>query len=151
MFKGAKYDETKDLSAREVGQLIRQDIKADGKDGKLPRGLRVTVRIGDYRSVYITVRRLGDGMDNVLWDRSERIAWQQRLSKYAEAYNRDDSRIEIDHFDCRFYIHVVFSADLFLPEVLLKKKLSSVLGRDPTSDEVEQEKGSYVPDPYLNC
>lgn len=148
MFKGAKYEETKSLLPREVAQRIRQDIKADGKAGNLPRGLRVTVRIENYRSVYITVRRLGDGMDSVLWDRSERIAWQARLAQYAEAYNMDDSRIEFDHFDCRFYVHVTFSAELFVPEVVLKKRLSSVLGREPTADEVEREKGSFVPEPY---
>jgi hypothetical protein len=148
MFKGAKYEETKSLLPREVAQRIRQDIKDDGKAGQLPRGLRVTVRVEHYRSIYITVRRLGDGMDSVLWDRSERLAWQTRLAQYAEAYNMDDSRIEIDHFNCRFYVHVTFSAELFIQEVVLKKRLSSVLGREPSTGEIAREKDAYVPDPY---
>jgi len=110
MYEGERHQATKDRTIKEVVELIRYDLKVMIEEGSLPAGLKFSIKRRGHKTFYITVRRLGEGMEE--WDQDQLKRFLRRLVSLADRYNRDDSRIEVDHFDTRFYAYADFSPEL---------------------------------------
>lgn len=110
MYEGERYQATKDLTVKEVVEMIRQDLKVMVEMGSLPAGLKFSIKRRGHKAFYITVRKLGEGMEG--WGEQDLKLFCRRLVAVADRYNRDDSRIEVDHFDTRFYAYADFSPEL---------------------------------------
>lgn len=130
-FKGSKYNS--DLSTTEIAKLIREEIKALRKAGKLPTG-KYSVRSQYFSggsSIDVRVRDL----DMLIWNPDALITqeitypnqpWNWRgnvtepqynkwaqdvldtLNGLMDAYNHDRSDIMTDYFDVNFYGHAEF-------------------------------------------
>ncbi|ACH62042.1 hypothetical protein MYRNA_34 [Mycobacterium phage Myrna] len=114
------------VTASEIAKMMRADIKAAIKDGKLPGGMRnYSVRIDNYsggRSIDITAQDL-DGMWTVCpgmaktgcnhWDCQRGhtaevlTAKGQKVEKVLKdihsSYNYDASEVQVDYFNVNFY------------------------------------------------
>jgi len=121
-FYGAKYEEVRGKPLTEVAKKLRGDIKAAVKTGKLPKGLKVSVR-KDHNSIDLTVTALPEGftIHNREWVRDEHEGTDRRfgfglgrlspeakaltgtVQAMAAAYNYDGSDIQTDYFDVNFY------------------------------------------------
>ncbi len=93
---GSKYEQTKDLDIVAIAKLLRQDIKASVKEGRLP-AVKYGVRIERYsmgQSIHISVgQELTDEVKAAVRD-------------LADAYNYDRSDPQSDYFCVRFYVHI---------------------------------------------
>jgi hypothetical protein len=123
---GSKYEVTKDLDLAQVAKLVRADIKATQKAGFLPAGLECSVRISRYSMgqsldvritaapfvVYVPEHQVDANRDAGVrcpFLTRSAVAAFDVIEAIVEAYNRDRSDTQSDHFDVRFYGHVEFS------------------------------------------
>lgn len=127
-FTGSKYRATKDMDIAAIAKLVRAEIKAAIKDGKLPAGMKTSVRIKRYsggQSMDVDIKSFGPGHlalnpARVKWDAENpygdhhhapqhRPAAAARAIKMIDAmlsaYNFDDSDSMTDYFHVRFYGH----------------------------------------------
>lgn len=128
---GSKYETTKGLRTVQVAALIRADIKAAVAAGELPAG-KYSVRTRGsslHSAIDVTFHLVGDvdvfSRANILWRDANPHAWigsapvaarelhscdvvstTKKLEEIVNAYNRDDSDIQTDYFDRRFYEHI---------------------------------------------
>ncbi len=130
-FTGNRYDRS--LTTTQISALFREDLKKAIKEGKLPKGLKVSVKTEYYSggsSIHVRVTQypLGDiltpayreFLTNPNWARGfdgqrrtdDARALLETLKEMLNAYNRDDSNSCYDHFDRRFYEHVSFDSAL---------------------------------------
>jgi hypothetical protein len=132
--RGAKYDETKRLDIAEIAKLVRADIKAAKKEGKLPKkGFKTSVRIERFSggcSLNISVKTSPFQVLNpeyLTWEAENphecKPYWLDRYTPEAKAalellkgimgsYNRDNSDTMSDYFDVRFYGDAGFDWEL---------------------------------------
>lgn len=124
MKRGSKYDEA--LSDAGIAKRIRQDITLAVKASELPRGLKVSVRCEGGRTcsaIDVRVTAVPEGFRVMEADCSGwpspgyRLTTEMarvigRLQDIMDAYNYDDSKIEYDHFDRRFYGHAALAGNL---------------------------------------
>jgi hypothetical protein len=122
---GNRYNETRSLDVADVAKLIRADIKAAVKDGKLPKGPRYSVRtnrfsggcsidvnvtnwVGDCRVKGSDPRSCTTNVDfaDTYVYTAEADAAVKVLRSITGAYNRDNSDSQTDYYDVRFYSHV---------------------------------------------
>lgn len=131
---GGKYEATSKLSMTDLTARIRDEIKLLRKLGKQAQAgasegaLKISEPIGDApASIRIGIRQLHYGSLNIWvkdipqewgWVRGERNGYEcwlatddlkvlgQELRDLANAYNYDNSEIETDYFDRRFYLSV---------------------------------------------
>jgi len=116
------------LSVKEIVKLYRNDVKAAQKEGKLPKNMKVSVRI--YRGNYIGVRVTKIGFDprNPTHNNRENIHFQNKrfteegeqvlktLHELLDVYNYDNSDVMTDYFDVNFYSSVEYAYELEYPE-----------------------------------
>lgn len=125
--EGSRYEETRGESAAQIAKRIRRDIAEAIEDGMLPKGLKVSVRCGGGRTSSSIDQRITSApwrdldspglyaFDAVLphlnhphylWTRGP-LTWfaLDRLDRLAAQYNYDNSDIQTDYFDVRFYGH----------------------------------------------
>ena len=120
-FEGSKYEETKDLDKAVLAKLIRADLKA-----KFP-GIKLSVRLSRFAggsSIDVVIQSMPAGMyvrnhDNRhpvtgmhQWMTDEAIEFTKAVRSVCDAYNFDNSEIETDYFNVRFYCDVSFASDL---------------------------------------
>lgn len=131
---GEKYETTSKLSMTDLTARIRDEIKLLRKLGKQAQAstsegaLKISEPIGDApASIRIGIRQLHYDSLNIWikgipqewgWVRGERNGYEcwlatddlkalgQELRDLANAYNYDNSEIETDYFDRRFYLRV---------------------------------------------
>ncbi|NJN64278.1 MAG: hypothetical protein HC882_04955 [Acidobacteria bacterium] len=120
--RGAKFD--RNLSTKEIAARIRAEIKADTSKGRLPAGLRVSVRYESFAggsAIRVHVTQVPDGFrilnaERVAFEREHPSEWTDlprytaeasallaAVSVYAKAYHRDNSDLQSDYFDVNFY------------------------------------------------
>lgn len=122
---GNRYDETRTLDVADVARLIRADIKAAVKAGRIPKGPRYSVRTsrfsggcsidvnvsnwdGDCRVLGSDARSCSDHpdfADSYVYT-AEADAAVKVLRSITGNYNRDNSDSQTDYYDVRFYSHV---------------------------------------------
>lgn len=134
--RGSNYGTTQRLDIADIAKMVRADIKAAKKAGKLPKkGLKTSVRIGRYsggQSLDITVKTVPFQVLNpewLVWEASDEGQYgcgPAGLDRYTskaqktldllkgilQSYNRDNSDSMSDYFDVRFYGDVRFDSDL---------------------------------------
>jgi hypothetical protein len=127
---------TKGFSRKELAAFVRADIKACQKKGQLPKDMKVSVRIQSYSgggSINVRVTEAGFKVceDSYLHNaagghyRNENAGYltvqaeavKNKLSAILAAYNYDDSEIQTDYFDVRFYGHAEYDYNLVGAEV----------------------------------
>ena len=135
---GVKYNDK--LSNKEIAAAIRQDIKNAIAKGKLPKGLKVSVRYDRFAggsSIDATITAWPDGFmwlnpDWVVANREHEDRYQDNVPRYTAqakaiidkltemhgAYNHDGSDSMVDHFDVKYYGHVNVDWELENPEKL---------------------------------
>ncbi len=131
---GSKYAANKDLSTTEIAKLVRADIKAAVKSGKLPRAAKVSVKT-DYYSMGSAIRVRVSGITPafnpawLVWTKknphlsfhSTPEAARERYSplvvttmatveKIVASYNYDNSDSMTDYHDSNFHADVSFSS-----------------------------------------
>jgi hypothetical protein len=130
-FRGSKFNHA---DVRDIAKMVRKDIAAEIKAGRLPAGLKASVTIDRFsmgQSIDIHVTALPVWFR--VWDRAfvafeiatngrrcydgqrysrEARAVIRRLEGLLAAYNRDDSDSQTDHFDVHFYGNVAFGYGL---------------------------------------
>lgn len=129
---GSKYN--KDMDVKDIAKLVRQDIKASIKAGRLPKGTKTSVRISRYsmgRSLVISVISLGDVIiDNPArkqWDQDNRHAYYgnapsrftpeateafAHMSEIVAAYNFDGSDSMTDYYHVNFSSHITYHSSI---------------------------------------
>lgn len=127
-FRGAKYAATERLDLADVAKLIRADIKA-----QVP-GVKASVRISRYaggQSLRVDVKSVPEGVEVANAERvrfdvehgpyaythlpllsAEGEAILTKLRAIVSAYNRDNSDIQSDYFDVRFYSNCTFESSV---------------------------------------
>ena len=117
-YVGRKYEETRHLSLAEVAKLMRAEVK----NLQLPQGATVRVRC-HHNSINITVEGMTEAQVYEPQDDDDRANFRRReytpaaqelydaLTAIRSAYQRDDSDIQVDHFDVRFYGTIEFEKD----------------------------------------
>lgn len=129
-YEGPKYDAK--LSRKEIAIKLREEVKAAIVSGDLPKGLKVSVKMRDHKSLDMTVVAVPAGFKinnpaRVRLDVLEPNAYHERIAdRYAEqavvlknrlegmlqAYNYDNSDSMTDYFDVNFYGHADYSSAL---------------------------------------
>lgn len=130
-FTGSKYETTRNLSIVDVAKLVRADIKAAEKAGKLPKGIKVAVRTQKYSggcSLDVEIQAAPGLMicnpERVKFDRdfphgytklpllSEGAsAVRDAVEALVSAYNYNDSDTLTDYFSYKFAGSVQFSME----------------------------------------
>lgn len=132
-WQGEKYQATRGLSMTEITKLIRDEIKMLRKLGKIaaagegslkvvepvgdaPAEIKVSIRQPHYGSIDILLkdvpqewgwRRGTDDYGNERWFATDALeALGRELKALGEAYNYDNSDIQTEYFDRRYYLHV---------------------------------------------
>jgi hypothetical protein len=133
---GSKYNDR--LSNKEIAAAIRQDIKAAIAKGKLPAGLKVSVRYDHFAggsSIDASITAWPDGFqwlnpDWVLLNKEHPNQYHDNVPRYTEqahavidkvtaihgSYNHDGSDSMTDHFDVKYYGNVNVDWSLERPE-----------------------------------
>lgn len=118
MGEGSKYQATKGETCAQIAKRIRKDIKAI----ELPEGVTVQV-VSDYNSIGINVRGLSDAQTYLPQDDDDRANFRRQeytpvaqklideLTTIHHAYNYDNSDIQSDYFDVRYYGRVDIESD----------------------------------------
>jgi hypothetical protein len=138
---GSKYEETRNLNIAQIAKLVRADLKADSKAGRLPKGVKYSVRISNYSmgcSLTVTVKAVPEGFEIVnplraQLDRDEphfayhtltatdprlpRLTDQAvklvaDLTELVNVYNRKDIDIMTDYYNVAFNESIGFDPDL---------------------------------------
>lgn len=129
--RGEKYD--RDLDVVAIAKLVRADIKAAIKAGKLPRGTKTSVRTSRFsggESLTVVIKSVPGArvlsrrrMQLELDDPHRSYHLEPLYSKegkrilgvvenIVKAYNRDDSDIDTDYWSVHFYEDVKFSYEI---------------------------------------
>jgi hypothetical protein len=111
IFIGERYEETKDLSVKEIARLIRKDIALD-IGNVLPSAMRCSVRVEYYSggcTLWLTVRKMPKQPACHLIETKNRVV--ERLRYIANRYQRDASDIQADYFNVRFFERIIFSCE----------------------------------------
>jgi hypothetical protein len=125
---GAKYEQTKNMSNKEVAKIIRTEIRTYMK--QFGKKYKVSVKLHHYNSINVTVTPneeinpfskgytnaiINDETRDYLYTNSLNQRYNLELSKILddlddikEAYNYDGSDIQTDYFNVRFYGSVQF-------------------------------------------
>jgi hypothetical protein len=121
---GNKYESTRNMTTAEIAKAFRADVKAVTKAGKLPKGLKLSVRTRYFAggsSIDVTVKGVPAGYPvvNPSYDPewragapvNDRYSPEFRkvldtLKALLDAYNFDGSDTMTDYFHVRFYGHV---------------------------------------------
>lgn len=119
--EGSKYQQTKDLDIKEIAKLVRADLAAAQKDGRITRDARLSVKIKRYsggQDMTVTAKypypiRVSSEVTEA--QREEGLSWPwlvRRVVVNKEAceaimaeYNYDDSDAQSDYFNVNFYAH----------------------------------------------
>lgn len=125
--RGSKYENTRNLSTKDIAARIRGDIKEALARGVLPAGLKVSVRYRSFSggsAIDLRVTAFPEGFTlhnpaylrhehetrNQGWqpfpgdrDSTEWAAVRAALKSIHGAYNRDNSDSMTDYFDVRYY------------------------------------------------
>lgn len=121
-FRGNRYDSK--LTTVEIAKLIRADIKAALSEGKLPAGVKVSVRSSSFSggsAIDITITEVPEGtvIFNQDFDDHRRnsytdqvFGWMELLRDIGLQYNRNDSDIMTDYFSVNFYLHARIAWDV---------------------------------------
>lgn len=134
---GKRYDSK--LSSKEIAARIRQDIKNAIAIGKLPRGLKVSVRYDHFSGGTSIDVRITAWPEGFMWLNPEWVSLHkkepnryhdniprltekaQEIVKHLEeihgAYNHDGSDSMVDHFDVKYYGSVSVEWSLEQPEI----------------------------------
>jgi len=126
---GEKYDAN--LSTTDIAKRFRADVKDAIKAGKLPKGLKLSVRTSYYAggsSIRVYVQAAPFRVMNpeaviasierpMAYERASRhtaeaMALTSQLEKMLAAYNHDGSEAQVDYFDVNFYGFVDIDHDL---------------------------------------
>jgi hypothetical protein len=111
--KGDLYEETKDLSPKEIAALIRKYVRETYK-GVIKASVRtqhydaIQVSITDYRGGQNPQNPGYNWTNGTRGDRFVPEVWEiiKDIEKYANRFQRDRSEIQFDYFDVRFYLSV---------------------------------------------
>jgi hypothetical protein len=129
---GNKYEATKGADLADIAKLVRKDIKAAVATGKLPAGLKASVRIDRFsggQSLDVTVTEYAGPVLNPArvaaerknphdshylepWMHPTAAAVENTLKAIVGAYNFDGSETMVDYYHVRFYGSVSFAEDL---------------------------------------
>jgi hypothetical protein len=131
---GAKYEISRDI--KDIAKMVRADIKKAVKDGSLPKGTKVGVRISRFsmgQSLTAEIKSLGKIQTlDPEWiaysaanphdpfnapDRytEEATKYRETVEQIVASYNRDKSSSMVDYFDVNFYTHIEFGSELRNP------------------------------------
>lgn len=115
---GSKYHSTQDLDIKDIAKLIRQDIKQAIKDGSLPTGIKVSVKISRFsmgQSIDMRIKEYpGEWIEDVDSTTIHRRytnsaqAVLKKLKSIHDQYNYDGSEVQVDYFDVHYYGHPSF-------------------------------------------
>ena len=133
---GSKYSGK--LSNKEIAAAIRQDIKNAIATGKLPKGLKVSVRYEHFSGGSSIDASITAWPENFMWlnpdwvvmNHEHQDQYHDNVPRYTEqakkiieklteihgAYNHDGSDSMTDHFDVKYYGHVNVDWELENPE-----------------------------------
>ena len=133
---GTKYNDK--LSNKEIAAAIRQDIKATIAKGRLPKGLKVSVRYDRFAGGSSIDAVITAWPENFVWlnpnlvvlNREHPNQFHDNVPRYTDqakdiiekltaihgAYNHDGSDSMTDHFDVKYYGHVNVDWELEGPE-----------------------------------
>jgi hypothetical protein len=133
---GAKYDSK--LSSKEIAAVIRQNIKNAIATGKLPKGLKVSVRYDHFSGGTSIDARITAWPEGFMWlnpdwcvlnterpdqahPSTPRYTKQgktvlEALKEIHGSYNHDGSDSMVDHFDVKYYGAVDVDWELEKPE-----------------------------------
>ena len=127
---GSKFDATRNLPLSEVAKMVRKDIKAAVKAGKLPKGIKVSVRTRRGYSIDLEIKAVPfnpSNLDRVVWDiaaprdsrehppvllTSEAYNVQATLEGIVDDYNRSEVDYMTDYHNHHFYSSVTFDIEL---------------------------------------
>lgn len=131
-FVGSRYKETSNLNIAEIAKIIRADVRKAVKDGALPKGLEVSVRIERFaggQSLDIRLKSLGEA-GHILNPARVKLEHEDQkscpcvpysphngigrytatatrvigvLKDMKDSFNYDDSDYSTDYFNTRFY------------------------------------------------
>lgn len=114
MFTGTKYEETRRLPLTKVAAAIRADLAAAQTAGDLPDTVKFAVRTEHGTGINVRIKGCADVW---LYDQAEteRRRYSEEaaelrtaVERICNAYQRDNSDIQSDYFDVRFYGDVSF-------------------------------------------
>ncbi|MDG3443708.1 hypothetical protein [Nitrospirillum amazonense] len=132
---GNRYDATKDQERAEIAQHIRADIRAATRQGRLPAGLKVSVRSGRARDViYLTITAVPPTFN----------VWNPAYLEWVQGHPQGDPPFEVWKYFTREY-HLLCEcltaiADAYNPPDGPRRFYPSV-GLDETSRRDSQEQG----------
>lgn len=134
-FTGDKHAATKGLNTTQIAALIRADIKAAQKDGRLAKDLKLSIRteyfsMGSSINIRITAAPFAIVSDAAL-ETARGNGWLARVEQFspvakatidlieelAMAYNRTETDYQTDYFCKRYYASVAFASELEATEI----------------------------------
>ena len=145
-FEGKNYKRTADLSVKELAALIRIEVEAEFPKKE---GFKFSVTVRDHRSIRVTLLDAPFNpfsvpyqimyMDDITWDdfwAEMRNEYNHRIEKYTveakklldkiekflNQYNFDDSDSQTDYFHTRFYGNVDIEDDNFIAKYYPENK-----------------------------
>lgn len=117
-YTGSKFAETEGLGVVQIAKLMRAEFKAV----ELPPGVTLSV-VSDHNSIGVTVHGMTDAQVWLPQDDDDRANFRRaehtpaaaallaKLKTIYNAYQRDDSDAQVDHFDVHYYGRVTFASD----------------------------------------
>ena len=145
--KGPKYESTSTLGLTDLAKLMREDIREATRDGKLPRGLKVSVTTSRYsmgQSIDIRiveapfVTRVPE--HEVDDNRAQGIKWPwltrdaagvlETLEEIHGAYNRDRSDMQSDYYSVRYSGSVSFAIRESRTRITPKRTAKAILAKE---------------------
>jgi len=127
---GSKFDATRNLPLSEVAKMVRKDIKAAVKAGKLPKGIKVSVRTQRGYSLDCEIKAVPfnpSNLDRVVWDiaapansndcppvllSEEAYKVLRTVEEIVAAYNRSEVDYMTDYHNNHFFASVKFDYEL---------------------------------------
>lgn len=159
---GSKYEAHKDASTTEIAKLVRADIKALVKSGKLPKvkysvtssyysmGSSITVRFSGitpaFNPAYLVWTKANPHKSVTHYApeaAKERysplvVFTRETLEKILDAYNYNNSDSASDYHDSNFHGHVTF--DSYGPgDATYDAELAAALGKEIESEYIARE------------
>lgn len=155
-FVGTKYA-GKHQPAADIAKKLRADLKAAQAEGALPAGAKFSVTSRSFsggQAIDVEIRNLPDNQTSVVddrrnhVDRRESAAGQElndTVSKMLNAYQRDNSDVQSDHFDVQFYGHVNFEHERARDAATAEKwaRAEQSARTEFASDEADEVRETY--------
>jgi hypothetical protein len=121
---GNKYESSKNLNTAQIAKCFRSDVKVAILDGRLPEGLKLSVKIARFAggsSIDVKVVNLPAGFKFCEETRQGHITpltpdgklVMDLLKEMLDAYNYDGSDLMTDYFNVRFYSHIGVCSSLW--------------------------------------